>query len=291
MKRKYLNILIISLIIVSCTKTTEYPVSENNRQPVVISFINQSEVSVQLYWSQLLTESSHLTTIDNASILLYENNVLIGSMNFVSNGKYLIEDFGASEGLEYKIVVDIPDYGEVSATTKMPFRVMPEFSLTQNEEHSYISLNQIFSDPTNEENYYFTSVEAHFFYLDSIVDTVLNLNFNSPMYNNFHNNNGSIFHDRMINGQNYNCLIKIDNLSYHDFVNQTTIYSDSVVIIPTFQMINFDMYQYFVDVDIQKHNNENAFAEPYPIHCNIINGYGIFGAYYGITDSLIYNTK
>lgn len=290
MKTKLLYIVILSLVIVSCTKTVEYPAGENNKKPVVFSFINQNEVSVQLYWSRLLTEGSNLTNIDNATILLYEDDILIGELNFVSLGKYQISNFGAKEGREYKIIIDVPDYGEVIATTKMPYRVNTEFSLTQTEENSYIALNQMFTDPLNEDNFYYTSVNAHLFYGDTMIDTVLNYSFSSVMYTNFYNNNGSVFHDRMINGEVYNCLIKIEDnfFSYYDSDNHTHVYCDSAIIIPTLRMINFDMYQYSVDVGIQNYNNDNAFAEPYPIHSNIINGYGIFAAYIGYSDSLKY---
>lgn len=291
MKRSLLiSIIIAVLVTLSCTKTVEYPITSDQRKPVIYAFINQNEISVSLFWSRLVTDSVNGKNIDNASISLFQNENFIGALNNSGDGKYKLDGLATIENHEYKIVVSIPEYGDVEAVTTMPVKVETVFSTYYDENSREVVTNQNVSDPANETNFYYTNIKAIIYFSDHITDTTITLNFNSPMYQNLYYEEGSIFHDRMIDGQDFNCRLKIGNYIFkiRDRENDTTYYCDSALIIPQLQAINYDIYQFYSDIYTQNYNNSNAFSEPYPVHSNIENGYGIFGAYYGQTDTLVY---
>lgn len=290
MKKIIIYILIFSFFAISCTKIVDYPAGSEIQRPVLYSFISPTEIGVKLYWSRLLSSAGRLQTIDNATVVLYEDENVVGTLVFITNGYYSIEGFIPSANKTYKLLVDIPEYGEIAAETKMPNEIDPEFSLSASEDGVNLILNQVFNDNGDVENFYFTNVRALIYYPEMIIDTNYVINLNSPMYDNLYNGKGTIFNDRMIDGQAYNCLINIENsfLRYFDRELHQSISCDSAIIIPQFRITNSDFYHFYIDVMIQSYNNENAFSEPYPIHCNIVNGYGILGAFFEYSDSLKY---
>ena len=111
MKKVIIYTLILTFFAASCTKTAEYPAGSEIRRPVLYSFINPNETGVKLYWSRLISSSGSLQTIDNASVVLYEENDVVGSLNFISNGYYRLDGFTPCAGKSYKLLVDVPDYG------------------------------------------------------------------------------------------------------------------------------------------------------------------------------------
>ncbi|MDD3688268.1 MAG: DUF4249 family protein [Bacteroidales bacterium] len=268
----------------------DYPAGSEIQRPVLYSFISPTEIGVKLYWSRLLSSATSLKTIDNANVILYEDENVVGSFVFIANGYYSIDGFIPSANKTYKLLVDIPEYGEITAETKMPNEINPEFSLNASDDGVNLILNQVFVDSGDVENFYFTNVRALIYYPEMIIDTNYVINLSSPMYDNLYNGKGTIFHDRMINGQTYNCLINIENhfFRYFDRELHQSVLCDSAIIIPEFRVINYDFYRYYIDVRIQSYNNDNAFSEPYPVHCNVKNAYGIFAAYIEYSDSLKY---
>ncbi len=278
------------MIIVSCTKTVEYPITSDQRKPVVYAFINQNEIFVNLFWSRLVTDSINGANIDNASIILFESEDFIGNLNNIGDGKYKFEHLQINENSEYRIVVSIPNYGNVEAKTTMPENIETEFSFGVEDNSTDIIINQKFIDPANKSNYYYTNIKTIIYFSNNVIDTTIILNFNSPMYQNLYGGNGSIFHDRMIDGQNFNCRININQYGFkiRDRENDTTYYCDSALIIPQLHAINYYTYQFYSDIYTQDYNNSNLFSEPYLVHSNIENAYGIFGAYYQQTDTLVY---
>lgn len=291
MKRSLIiSIIIAVLVILSCTKTVEYPITSDQRKPVIYAFINQNEISVSLFWSRLVTDSVNGEDIDNASISLFQNKNLIGVLNNSGDGKYKLDGLETIENHEYKFIVSIPEYGDVEAVTKMPDIVETDFSTYFDQDTYEAVVNQNFTDPLNTNNYYYTNLKSIIYYSDRVIDTIVSLNFNSPMYQNLYHENGSIFHDRMIDGQDFNCRIRVNQHLFRiwDRENDTTYYCDSALFIPQLQTINYDIYQFYSDIYTQDYNNSNPFSEPYPVHGNVNNGYGIFGAYYEQTDTLVY---
>jgi len=278
------------LITVSCTKTDEYPITSDQRKPVVFAYINGNMIDAHLFWSRLVTDTENAGHIDNASISLFESGILIGNLDNIGDGNYYLDGLQLNENQIYKIVVSIPNYGNLEAFTTMPETIETVFSVIYNEDIRAVIANQNFTDIANETNYYYTNFNAIVYFSDRIIDTTIALNFNSPMYQNLYDAGGSIFHDRMIDGQDFNCRLKIGDYIFkiRDWENDTTYYCDSALIIPRLQAINYDIYKFYSDIYMQDINNSNAFSEPYPVHCNIENGYGIFGAYSGQTDTLVY---
>lgn len=278
------------LVTVSCTKTVEYPITSDQRKPVIYAFINEDKIDVYLFWSRLVTDSVNGENIDNASISLFESGNFIDNLDNIGNGNYILDGLKTCENHECKIVASIPSYGNVEALTTIPKKIETMFSVYYDENTHEVITNQNFTDPANETNYYYTNIKALIYFNDHVTDTSITLNLNSPMYQNLYYESGSIFHDRMIDGQDFNCRLKMGNYIFKnwDKENDTIYYCDSALIIPQLHYINYDMYQFYTDIYTQDYNNSNAFSESYPVHSNIENGYGIFGAYSGQTDTLVY---
>lgn len=303
MKTFIIFFIFLLFISFSCTKEVPYPNVNSKKYPVISAFINQNGIKAKAIWSNSVNEKFTTLPIENAIIKLFENDNLIGELQHNSNGTYTYSGFTPTEGAEYNITINIPEQEELSAKTIMPYKVIPNenYMISQNY-NGRSSVFQIFKDPEEQTNYYLSTIRTKLFKDKSTIEKSIEIygyeagESNIFIYIN-DNNLGCLFNDNLFNGRTYYYKATINDYDYRYFYENyqwetENIFSDSAYIIPHLRSINYDMYKYYYDSYLQNLYAEDPFSNNYPVHSNITNGYGIFGAYYDYAeDTLKYIRK
>ncbi|HEY9124960.1 MAG TPA: DUF4249 family protein, partial [Bacteroidales bacterium] len=87
MKNSWL--IILTLVFVSCESVIDLPIEEPGSQYVVNSILNpDSVVRVYISKSVSLTDSAYFPDVNDAKVLLYENNIVIDTLEHQSGGEY-----------------------------------------------------------------------------------------------------------------------------------------------------------------------------------------------------------
>ena len=111
--------IIFGLSFSSCEYDYVANFGEFTPQVVVNSFINpDSTIKVNLFWTKEHTDTSAYKRVDRFSAKIYENeNIIFEGADL--NDSILTTHY-PKEGFKYRLEVNIPDYGEVVATTYIP---------------------------------------------------------------------------------------------------------------------------------------------------------------------------
>ena len=152
---KYLFI-IVGVLFCSCEYDYDANLGELAPQVVLNSVISpDSTINVSLYWSNSVSDTSKYHSVERFAAKLFEDDKLIfdeeGQNGLLSN------KFRPKEGSEYRLEVDVPDYGILSAKTSIP--ISPEIDVeyigvkgnprVYYDSYYHFSVNKIVSrDPT-----------------------------------------------------------------------------------------------------------------------------------------------
>ncbi len=117
-----------SSLLSSCIVDSDLPLPEGEPQIVVNSILNpDSLIKVQLTRTRPLEDSQPFEVIENATIKLFENGVIIDTLFYEDNGNYL-SNRKPKETYTYKILISGPDIKlDIEAEDTVPVR--PEFSV------------------------------------------------------------------------------------------------------------------------------------------------------------------
>ena len=83
------------------------------------------KASVTLSYS--LDNPEQFEYVNNASIKLFEDDILKGQLTFIGTGKYLLKQ-KPEIGKNYKIIVEALGYKKIEASTKVPGKPMINYS-------------------------------------------------------------------------------------------------------------------------------------------------------------------
>jgi hypothetical protein len=238
-------------------------------------------------------ENRHLISGNNASVILYENDLFFDTLKPKSRlvktrsmqdyiESYYISLKNASEGKKYTIRAEHKDYNSISAESVLPV-VVPILSVdtvVKNYEYSTItSMFLNFQDPGNTNNFYMVTQPEIF------RDKYDSLQYNSafflynPIYENENKDAGNyisdnsswpFFSDRLIQGENFSI-----EYSYHS--NYGDKQPDSIRF--TLYSINEDYYKYNSSLYKKEISQYDANSDPVMIYSNVKNGYGILVGY------------
>ena len=290
MTRKNLIYIVLFLIIsVSCEKIIDINIPEKDKKIVINSIIStDSLIKVNVSKSLNILDNQNAIFLNDATVKLYEDNVFIEQLTNITNGNYKSQTFYPQVGKNYKIEVSSNGLKTITAENKIPNKVTINKidTITKNVEgYNTFEFTINFTDPVNEENYYFLEAKSfvplgydnygniidydiqnlYIFSDDKIVDSEIDYN------------GGIIFNDKLINGQTYPLKINIDKYNFYNDTNMVYIYLNSV---------SKDFYLYVKSYSMNVNNRNDPFAEPVQVYENINNGYGIFAGYSSYVDSL-----
>lgn len=288
MNKCIVNIILVLLIgFASCVKVIDTDEIPGDRQPVVFAFVTEHGAFARLFWSsRLFIKEYDTANIADAKISFYEEGQYKGLLEYVSNGYYANNKITTFVGKEYKILIDIPDYETIEATTIMPEKVPVNFSIENCNAYGDCTLNQSFTSPTDMTTYYSMTVEITSYLNGLENNSYYTLDFAPPMFTSLLHNKEVLFCDNMIDGIPYNCKVNMRRLLQKEDIETGEIINyDSTIITPHFKTVNYDYYKFYTDVVKQDEISGNTFSDTYYLHSNIVNGYGIFAAYCENTDT------
>ena len=320
MKKLVIYLLGLMLVFSSCEKAVEYNIDDDIVKPVVYAFLSDNKATVRLFWSSSYVSDNDEPEINDASIMLYEGENLLGTLAFVSDGVYELTGICPKANVEYTITIDVPGYeGSIVAKTTMPAKVPADLYVTEDticsegEDTVFYrhNLSLVIDDPGGVINYYWYNVDK-VMYLDGeeycekveVIPSRGWINNSYPlMFNVFERASTGgycniMFNDKYIDGSRYEYDVnglsdyKIENPDYVP-PDQSGFYSiddmffvvDSAYLVPYFRTINYDYYKFYCDAIGQSQATLNT-SEAYYVYSNVENGYGIFAAYCEVSDTI-----
>lgn len=235
-----------------------------------------SIIRANLTLSQALGTGSEFLTVDNAEILLTENQIPAGKLKSQGNGNYTFRYFPKS-GNVYSVQIKIEGYPTLHATTKIPNKTKIEFvPLPQKpEETSKIEI-KIYDMPG--ANYYWSyaysvNKKTGNKYLSDWIDN------HSPYFDDFNR----VIEAETQYGFYYSTMLRITDrfydgeiLRWYENTRFPDIYHDYSVYLET-----DSCYDRYLKTTIQLRmleNQEIPLSEPVQIFSNVENGYGVFGS-------------
>lgn len=297
--RFYLFILIGLFIYFSCEKEVPIDLSLKEKRIVINSFFNNEEfMHVNLSSNQPSTDKDTAIFLDNAIVLLYENDLFLDTLKLRNKGNYFSDKIIPEKAVPYKLVVEVP--GIQTATTD--FSMIPvavnDFSLDTSSFDEIFSGNEYrkvklrFKDIENVPNYYLISMNwlaTSYVYdtegnvIDSIQTKVaygwgsegINIPYISQM----------VFSDELMEGD----TIEKNLYFYKDMYGAGLQKYDHLMAYFKLCTISEEYYLYAKSYTEQYNSIDWAvFVEPVTVFSNIKNGYGIFAGYGQCIDSVFY---
>lgn len=274
----------------SCTKTVNVDIPPHQSKPVLSSIIQpDSLVTVLLSKTQSIFDTKS-PKINNANVILYENNAPIDTLVFDKNT--FNSDITPTIGKNYRITADIPNFEIITSEDVIPQKptIKPisfEDNISMDIEGFPISRAQIeINDTSAERNYYALSLKAKF--LDSDVPYLSSVYFiaenNDPIFENegllSYYPDELLFSDELFNQKKH--TLSIDYQGFYD--------EDNYQLIVTVKSISKNYYNYkkalVKHLDSQYQDVWDGFGNPIAMYSNVTNGYGVFAGYSKVTDTI-----
>ncbi len=283
-------LILSALTLSNCTKEIEFDAQDIAPRIVVNSlFTNDSIWSAHISRSVGVLETTSYTTIDNASVNIFDDNAnLVTTLTHQGDGLYT-SPTGVSPqpNQSYTLEASASGYESVNATNSIPSAV-PIYQLdtvtsTNNDGETILEATITFQDPPNISNYYMLEVFVTGMYYDeweqdSIeireplqiscddinVETVNRFNFggfeNTYLY--------LMLKDQNFDGENYSLTFSVINYAE---LKEMDLFGEIRLVNTSEEYFNylksFNMYQRTIN---------NPFATPVQVYSNVNNGMGIF---------------
>ncbi len=310
MKTYIIIILSILLTITSCQKIIDVSIPENERKIVLYSILNTDS----LFTADVLL-SNHIQERDiqnknvtNAIVEVYEDNILIDTLKYKEQARYVSANKKPTTGHQYTIKVKVPGKTETIGTTNLPpipQNILLDTSGYRVEYYNYYDEYQEYKDSTvylkykltlndnkDEQNYYrlrvFGTFINYIYELDPntneliIVDSTLYneyfyINYDHPAIE-FSNNQFVYFSDKLFNGDKLSFDFEISNYGIQNFVQ----------IVAFVESITPEYFSYKQTQDLAYNNDFMFFmSQPTIVYNNIKNGLGMVGATSSVNKTLI----
>lgn len=286
----------------SCIKEIDFSVGDVPKRLVINSVLEAYQtIDVRVSGLQSILDTSILF-IDNAQVILAEENEEFDTLRYIANGKYVSTIF-AKPGKAYHLTVKAEGYPTVFATDTVPFKTLikgatRKESMTVDEDgNPHIDYTLSFDKQTGKTNYYelffveqFLSQDSlYYIYYESMAASIDPLILSSGTTDfNFHT---FLFNDASLTTNEYTLKMKMINATSPggDFKNPIVTIRDDVhaAVLRTGSHAYYDYrnswekHQYFKNDSITKDDfiYVPLMGEPQDMYSNIENGLGIFVAF------------
>ena len=219
-------------LLFACTKQVDYLLDESESVPVIQSIMCPDSVVTVYVAQSVSTLAKGFNFIDDATVLLYCEDVFVDTLVFNSDKYY--SSVYPEAGKRYKIVVEMPNgktvWGETTIPTK-PIACNPVLSHSSiNYEGQWYKLELQINDTSLSFNYYelvmfyshgnsisYYNNTAYFLEMDKMVINEGDWGFNPHTI---------FFSDVMFNGKKYNfsCITSMHNGSFGSGVDPDSVY-------------------------------------------------------------------
>lgn len=288
---KVIFITIILIFLNSCREMVQDEFPYFNPVPVINSSIEAGKpVVVNISMAEKL-DTFQLTGVDNASVLLYIDDIFSDTLNYSENGNYFSSTL-VEEGRVYRCEAKIPGFDKVFATDSIPSSVrinnIVHISYGGKDEEGTIfpALKISFSNNNESKSYY--EVDVRFLYgkdienitLQTIIDPII-LNEGLPI---------ALFSNEMIKDSIYELTLNYTtNVSTSN--GNGIFYTGLYPLIIEFRSISYNYYRYKKQLYLyeqgQHANGLQSSITAFPLYSNVENGYGIFAGFSAIVSDTI----
>ena len=292
MKTSYYSILSLFLFL-SCQKEIKIDQEKIENKLVLNSIISSQSDTVWVSLTEsrdLLYDKYNFPVAKEAKIQLFEEGVLIGSLSFINDQYYIAHK--VINGKTYKLEASYKEFKPIIAQTTVPHPgALENFTAIKNENER-VNASILIKDNSQEDNFYGIKMYRKEFSLDTnyqFGDYYQTYNCTNEFITSYPkpdvsvgNTCAVVFLLKDTPFKNSTYLFKLFSESYSYGIDD--IQTELVL---TFNSYNYDYFQYLISKYVYNSNFGNPFAEPVQVYNNIENGYGIFGAFNTVTDTLI----
>lgn len=294
MKPYKIFIPIIALTFAACTKEVKVDIPEHRSSLVISSntLVNDTfRLQVGKSAAILKYKPNLDLSVPNATVVLYEGDKALGTMNYDNvNGMYTAGNI-AEAGKKYTIKVSAPGFNPVEAISEVPSAV--KIKSVKRYPNARVDIDGMqqdeirisFDDPASTEDFYMVSlimpvVEDSFMQVHSYSTCV---NTNDPSVESIYNesidqntclsSDGIFFRDALFNGttKELRLFVQSNALMPIEDGNGTLFYPGIEL-----QHVPEAYFRYQKSYRFAADNMGNPFAEPTNVYSNVKNGYGIF---------------
>ena len=280
---KYLHVVILFLIAVSCEKYIDMKIPDKGRKPVVnCMFYNDSVFIVQVFESKFILDDAGYQPIENAFVTISENGIVSDTLTYYSQGYYKSNNLISQIGKNYEIEATFNGNTATSEGIIPSKQIITNIdTLLYSDQHNdNFRFNIKINDTENETNYYMLKIEkVNAVYYNNNVQIVYT---NSEALSIETQWQGSqVINDNLFNGKAKTFSLDIDLSNLYNYNNEPIKFYISLY------SISKDYYLYAVTSQAQQNTNGSPFSEPVMVYNNIKNGYGIFAGGSVYRDSII----
>ena len=287
----------------SCTKKLDYDFIEQPQKLVVNSILTpDSLLKVHVSITRNILKADTVI-IDNALVLLYQNNVFYDTLLDKGKGLYMAtNNLYPCIRCVYKVIVKAPGFPDAEAEDKIPdlnisYDVHVTYPYGYDQNNEPISLFDLtFKDPAGEKNYYelmiykkeFGNNNKYSYLTWSDIKTDDKILKDEGDMDYYQNAGGILISDNLFNGNSISIKFKIYGVNF-DTSGNSTLPVKYVVL----RSVSEPYYKYkkYLLRHLYNQNNSNSIddplhllfsSEPTNMYTNINNGYGIFAGYSGV---------
>jgi hypothetical protein len=244
---------------------------------------NDSLVRVHVSLSKQLQDTDAQKTLSDATLSIYEEDKLLGKLKTATDGWYEIESkFQAN--LNYRVVVSHPQYGNLSAETRIPSEIeISDCKMTKSETAYHFQLefqdksyskdyymivlyevsNEVIDGENNQQNYLLSYYSEDIIFENNLLENTTDLEQNllkgSLCFSDYNNNGKKL---------NINFYSPIDY-----FANENLTFKVKLL------HISKDYYAYERSKIMISNREDLPFYKKINLHTNINGGAGIFAGY------------
>jgi len=283
---------------------------EDQYQPRLIS----ARTVLSLSNKRKVTGAEKVKAIDNASIYLFENDLMIDSFQKQSGSPYQSGFYGFKPNQKYSITATSPDYPGIKATDVMPNkanissfqRFAKHQKLVEYDQLEWFDklTFQIQDDPKPNEHYRLVlsgivtvdsfliqNNDTSYYYYYTINSMprytckfVTDPMFERDTYEEIGSSTNCRYEPLFFNDASFNGMSKSFDVYIPSYITQDAA---GLPLYVELQIISDKTYKYHKSKAFYDNNQDNPFAEPTQIFSNVENGLGIFGLSSLAVDSLI----
>jgi hypothetical protein len=300
----------------SCVSEVDIDSSTIEKELVINGFISPDSLfTIELSQTKVIQGSSSYSTISDATVKLYEDNVEIETLHYVktdsdSASVYMSSSVYPQVGKTYRIEASHSGYETISCETTIPIPAQ----IISIDTSSIYSGNQYkikvtFQDSADVANYYRIVLRKYYgnrtFYSrdtseDAVFDTIIEINdlldgtyldSEDPVFSSSTNaddylfgsteNKFNLFNDELFEGQKY--TINFNFYFSSNYYEKAEKYADEgcfYKLIVQLQSLSYEEYAYLATYEnYANDDDEYSLKEPVQVYSNVDNGTGIFASH------------
>ncbi len=318
------------ILFISCAKDN-ITIPDTGRKITINGLITTDKLlNISISKSAYLTDESSseqvsLYSIDNAQVLIYQNNNVIDSLyfnepsfdisfylNLYQYGNYVSKYLFPIMGKEYKVIAKVTGMPEASSITTIPDLVKIEHVDTSriivanqfSKTNLCLKCNIEFTDPANETNYYLFNIYKNYKESGSMNSDNMGFLCNDPIVEEKligHEGNalsgdpirGIAFTDKIINGQKSDLTVTISctDIGLPFWIDDPNYNADGnhrKIIYFRLYSITEEYFKYIQTLNKYNKDYDNPLADPVLVYSNVTGGYGIFAGAAVSGDSIVF---